>query len=250
MLDIGANDEHFAVSLNPETIRSAGMVVSLRGNNGWHIAEGGEVPAGISNLQELEIGSHAIQLHREIFRLHLDFENLPQIGDCLVAAERQKRDFLPGIISRGEERKALDMVPVKVRERDRDLFLFVADGAKVSAQIPQSRARVNDDDAVHIGERDLQTRGVAAEFLKTGIANGDGSPRTIKLELHRIVFIRVSPGLRASRCIRFDIFGRPRSKANDVAWDKSSILLDQSRMDVLERCMQLRARDLGYGQSD
>jgi hypothetical protein len=77
---------------------------------------------------------------------------------------------------------------VKVRERDRDLFLFVADGAKVSAQIPQSRARVNDDDAVHIGERDLQARGVAAELLKTGIADGDGSPRTIKLEFHRITF--------------------------------------------------------------
>ena len=55
MLDIRANDEHFAVSFNPETIRSAGMVVSLRGNNGWHIAERGEVAAGISNLQELEI---------------------------------------------------------------------------------------------------------------------------------------------------------------------------------------------------
>jgi hypothetical protein len=187
MLDIRANDEHFAVPLNPETIRSAGMVVPLRGNNGWHIAEGGEVPAGISNLQELEIGTHAIQLHREIFGLHLDFENLPQICHCLVPAERQERDFLPGIISRGEERKALDVVPVKVRERDGDLFLLVADGPKVSAQIPQSRARVNDDDAVHIGERDLQTRGVAAELLKTGIADRDGSPRTIKLELHRIV---------------------------------------------------------------
>src|SRR6266513_216130 len=187
MLNIRANDEHFPVSLNPEAIRSAGMVVPLRGDNGWHIAEGGEVAAGISNLQELEIGTHAIQLHREIFRLHLDFENLPQICHCLVPAERQKRDFLLGIISRGEERKALDVVPVKVRERDRDLFLLVADGAKVSAQIPQSRARVNDDDAVHIGERDLQTRGVAAELLKTGIADGNGSARTIKLELHRIV---------------------------------------------------------------
>jgi hypothetical protein len=66
----------------------------------------------------------------------------------------------------------------------------VADGAKVSAQISQSRARVNDDDAVRIGERDLQAGGVAAEFLKTGIADWDGSPRTIKLELHRIVFMR------------------------------------------------------------
>jgi hypothetical protein len=29
MLDIRANDEHFSVPLNPETIRSAGMVVPL-----------------------------------------------------------------------------------------------------------------------------------------------------------------------------------------------------------------------------
>jgi hypothetical protein len=45
---------------------------------------------------------------------------------------------------------------VKVRERDDDLVLLMADGAKVSAQISQSRARVNDDDAVRIGEHDLQ----------------------------------------------------------------------------------------------
>jgi hypothetical protein len=74
---------------------------------------------------------------------------------------------------------------VKVRERDNDLFLLVADGAKVSAQISQSRARVNDGDLVRIG--DLQARGVAAELLKTGIADGDGSSRTIKLKLHRII---------------------------------------------------------------
>jgi hypothetical protein len=38
----------------------------------------------------------------------------------------------------------------------------------------------------------LQAGGVAAELLKTGIADGDGSPRTIKLELHRIVSMKVS----------------------------------------------------------
>src|SRR6266403_3899206 len=198
MLDIRANDEHFAVPLNPETIRSAGMVVPLRGDNGFHIVDAGEVFAGISDLQELEIGPHVIQLHREIFRLHLDFENLPQIGDCLVAAKRQERDFLFGIISRSKERKALDVVPVKVRERDTDLLLLVADGAKVSAQISQSRAGVNNGDLVRIG--DLQARRVAAELLKTGIADGNRPPRPIKLELHRIVFMNVSPGSRASRC--------------------------------------------------
>jgi hypothetical protein len=84
------------------------------------------------------------------------------------------------------------------------LFLLVADGAKVSAQISQSRARVNDGDAVRIGERDLQAGGVAAELLKTGIADGDGSPRTVKLELHRIVFMKVSFGV-ASIKLRLDV---------------------------------------------
>src|SRR6476469_7271890 len=199
MLDIHADDEHLSISLHPETIRPAGMVVPLSGNYGLDIVDVGEMFAGISDLQELEIGPHVIQLHREILRLHLDFENLPQIANRLVPAERQERDFLTGIVSRGKEGKALDVVPVKVGERDTDLFLLVADGEKVSAQISQSRARVNDDDAVRIGERDLQAGGVAAEFLKTGIANGDGSARAVKLELHTIVFVKVSPRLASGK---------------------------------------------------
>jgi len=199
MLDIHANDEHFPLSLEPVTIRSAGMVVPLSGDNGFHVVDAGEVFAGISDLQELKIGPHVIQLHREILRLHLDFENLPQIANRLVPAERQERDFLPGIISRGKKRKALDVVPVKVGERDNDLILLVADGEEVSAQISQSRARVNDGDAVGIGKRDLQAGGVAAEFLKTGIADGDGSARTVKLELHTKVFVKVSPRYASSK---------------------------------------------------
>jgi hypothetical protein len=38
----------------------------------------------------------------------------------------------------------------------------------------------------------LHAGGVTAELLKTGIADGDGSPRTIKLELQRIVSMKVS----------------------------------------------------------
>ena len=42
---------------------------------------------------------------------------------------------------------------MKVRERDTDLFLLVADGAQVSAQISQSRARASMmATAVRIGE--------------------------------------------------------------------------------------------------
>src|SRR5213592_1683900 len=217
MLDIRTNDEHFPVSLDPETVRSAGMVVSLSGDYSFYIVDASEVFAGISDLQELEIGPHVIQLHREIFGLHLDLENLPQITNCLVPAERQERDFLTGIISRSKEPEALDVVPVKVRERDTDLFLLVADGAKVSTQISQSRARVNDDDAVRIGERDLQAGGVTAESLKAGIADGDGSPRAIKLELHRIVFMKLGSWLGSIKMqTSWTYLGNRKPKDDDV----------------------------------
>src|SRR4030095_16798766 len=47
------------------------------------------------------------------------------------------------------------------------------------------RVAASGGDAVRIGERHLQANGVAAELLKTGIADGSRFPRTIKLELHR-----------------------------------------------------------------
>src|SRR5262245_49603460 len=135
MLDICANDKHFPVSLDSKTIGAAGVIVPLSGDYGVHVIDAGKVPAGIRDLQEFEIGTHVIQLHREIFRLHLDLENFPQIGDRLPLAERHEGYLLSGIVSRSKERKALDVVPVKVSEDDDDLFLFMAHGAKVSAQI-------------------------------------------------------------------------------------------------------------------
>jgi hypothetical protein len=49
--------------------------------------------------RELEIGLSVIPLHQEISRLHLDFEDLSQVSDCLLAVERNKRNFVSRIIS-------------------------------------------------------------------------------------------------------------------------------------------------------
>jgi hypothetical protein len=38
----------------------------------------------------------------------------------------------------------------------------------------------------------LQTRGVTAELLKTGIADGNRAARTVKLKLHTIILMNVS----------------------------------------------------------
>ena len=184
MLNVGANDQHSAMSFDPKAMRATGVIVFLGGDQGFHIVDAAEVFAGVGDLQKLEIGSHLFQLHWEVFRLHLDLEDLPQMTNGLIPAKREERDFLTGIIGRGKERKALDVVPVKVRERDHDLFLLVPDGEEVAPQISQSRSSVNDGDAVGIGKRDLQTGRVTAELLETTITDGDGSPRAVKFELH------------------------------------------------------------------
>jgi len=104
--------------------------------------------------------------------------------NALIPGQREERDFLTGIIGRGKEGKALDVIPVKVRERDHDFFLLVSNGEEIASQISQSRAGVNDGNAVGIGESDLQAGGIPAELLETGITDGDGSTRAVKFELH------------------------------------------------------------------
>ena len=199
MLNVRANDEHLAISLDPETIRAAGMVVLLSGDQGLHIVDAREVFAGLGDLEELEIGSHLFQLHWEVFRLHLDLEDLPQMANGLIPGKREERNFLTEIIGWGKERKALDVIPVKVRERDDDLFLLVPNGEEVAPQISQSRAGVNDGDAVGIGEGDLQAGSVTAELLKTSITDGNGSPSAVKFEFHRVVAVSLPPAAAALR---------------------------------------------------
>jgi len=187
MLNVRANDEHFSTALDPKTVCATGMVVLLSGDQGLHIVDAREVLAGLGDLEEFEIGSHLFQLHWEVFRLHLDLKDLPQMANGLIPGKREEGDFLTGIIGRRKEGKALDVVPVKVRERDHDLFLLVPDGEEVAPQISQSRAGVNDGNAVGIGEGDLQAGGVTTELLKTSITDRDGSPRAVKFKFHKVV---------------------------------------------------------------
>ena len=79
------------------------------------------------------------------------------------------------------------MIQVEMRKKDVDNILRQVCTDNFFPQGSDAGTRVNDRDAVRVGERDLQAGGIAAELLKTGITDGDGSPRTIKLELHKIV---------------------------------------------------------------
>src|SRR4030095_8958925 len=102
MLNVRANHEHSSIAFDAETIRSTGMVVFLGGDQGFHIVDAAEVFASLSDFHEFEIASNLFQLHRELFRLHLDLEDLPQMTNGLIAAKREERDFLSGIVGRGK----------------------------------------------------------------------------------------------------------------------------------------------------
>src|ERR1043166_9506395 len=113
MLNVRANDQYLTLAFNSKTIRASRMIVAPTGDSGVHIVDGGEVFAGVFDIQKFKLGPHLIQLHRKILRLQRHFEDLPQIADGLTLAEREKRDFLLGIICRGKEGETLQVIPME-----------------------------------------------------------------------------------------------------------------------------------------
>src|SRR5437879_1854853 len=116
MLNISANDQYLALRLNPKTVRAARMIVPPTGEGGFHIVDAGEVFAGIFDLQKFKLGPHPVQLHRKILRLQGHLKDLPQIADGLAPAKRENRDFLLGIVRRGDVRESQTMIPKVVSE--------------------------------------------------------------------------------------------------------------------------------------
>ena len=180
MLDIRANDQHLAVALNPKTIRAARVIVPLTGDSGCHIVVGGEVFARVFDLEKFKLRPHLIQLHRKILRLQRHFKDLPQITNGLTLTERENRDLLVGIIRRAEEGESLQVIPMKVSERDDQPILAMSDRAHVPSEIAEPSSGVNNGDTICIGKRDLKTGGVAAELLEASITDGDGAADTVK----------------------------------------------------------------------
>src|SRR4029079_18656789 len=106
------------------------------------------------------------------------------IADGLVAAEREDGDFLRRIVGRSKKGETLDVIPVKVSERDKQLVLMMPDRGQVSAEISQAGSGIDDRDAICIFKCDLKTGGVTAELLKAGITDRDGAADAVKLKLH------------------------------------------------------------------
>ena len=175
MLDIGANDQHLALALDPKSIRSARVIVPLESNFGIHVSDTAEMFARIYDFEKLKLGAHPVQLHGKVLGLHRDLENMPQVANALVLIGGENGDLLVRIVGRAEKGEALDMIPVKVRKRDNDIFLVMSDRAQVAAEIAQPGSGVNNRDPVRIPDRKLETGGVTAELLKARVADRDGA---------------------------------------------------------------------------
>jgi hypothetical protein len=123
--------------------------------------------------------------------LQRNLKDFPQIADGLVPAERENRDFLVGIVRRSEKGETLNVIPMKVSERDVELLLVASDREHVSTEIAKPRPGVNNGDTIHIHQCDLKAGGVAAELLEASIADWDGTAGTVKFYLHAELYRRV-----------------------------------------------------------
>jgi len=126
------------------------------------------------------LGPHPVQLHRKILRLQGHLKDLSQIADGFAPAERENRNFLPGIIRRGEKGEPLHAIPMKVSECDDQLVLVMSDRVHVPAEIAKPGSGVNNSDTICIRRRDLKAGSVAAELLKASVTNRDGATDAVE----------------------------------------------------------------------
>jgi len=94
MLDIGAEDQHLPVSFDPVPIRATRMIMPVGGHLGDGVVDASEIFAGFIAMQELKGGTHAIELDREILRLHLHLKNFPEVANGPALAQSEPWRFL------------------------------------------------------------------------------------------------------------------------------------------------------------
>lgn len=144
-------------------------------------------------LPEHHRRSHLFERHGKVVLLHLGLEGAGEAGGPSRPPVHGDGEMTSGVVRRLEEGEPLDVIPVCVRESDEDVIVLL-DGLRqeIVPQLAQARACIEDGDAAVL-ESQEQAGGVAAEFRKVLLRNGDGPSRSIKSDLH----IRPSRVLRA-----------------------------------------------------
>ena len=131
-------------------------------------------------LDELHVRRHVVEAHREIGGIHLvGKRRLQRLGRARRADDGQ---MSAGNESRREERKALDVVQVCVRDQQVRLQRGVL--REVGTQLGNAGPGV-DDDQVVVPVADLDAGGVAAVTQGAPAGSGPGAPRAPELDPHR-----------------------------------------------------------------
>ena len=123
---------------------------------------------------ELEVGAHVGQLHREIFALHGNGENPFQVINGTIATESEQRDFPAFNVGRCKKGKSLNMVPMKVSKGDYDRLLS-ENGIlhEIAAEVPYSRPGVDDANIHGVIGSDQDATGTSAILIELSSAHGN-----------------------------------------------------------------------------
>ena len=150
---VGEVGDRDALDLDPEPERRVGVAHPARPHLG---AVQREVVVG--DGLERDVAAQLFGGDREVRRAHDAAEHLVERAVVLVRADDGDRAATGG--ERREERQALDVVPVEVREQHgRPVAVEAALGVQLLAVVAQAGAEVEDDGSMTVG-RDLDARGV------------------------------------------------------------------------------------------
>src|SRR5205814_9772535 len=167
------------VGLDPECERGFGMA-DARGAN----AESPDLlVASILQLADGELRGQIVDVDRKERVVHTETEELPHRSGLLRAADAKGR---PWVVRGAEERDALDVIPVKMREQEiHREGPVVAAVHERGAELAKARARIEDEKRSRAVAH-LDARGIVA------IAHGqrprcrDGPARAPETDLHEL----------------------------------------------------------------
>ena len=169
--------------------------------HGLH-ADFADVKFHVAQFLDADVAGQFLQSHGKIGALHLRAERGRESLPRALVAENP--DLIHGIVSRDKKRKTLDMIPMRVREQQREVQRLRAKflGQRESEQ-PDARARVEHDDLAV--RPHLHACRVAAVKNRVRPGRGDGAAHAPETHARRAVHAR---GGRQRLGLLFDLGGK------------------------------------------
>src|SRR2546421_583825 len=237
ILSIGRVDKRAIVGLDPERERRCRMEDARRA----HAEPPDLLVAPVLQLADGELRRKIVDVDRKERVVHAQAEELAHRARLLGTADAERR---LGVVRRTEERNALDVTPVEVRQQDVD-----GEGPRAAAvherlaELAEARAGVEDEKRSG-AVANLDARGIAAVAHGERAGRRDGDPGAPEPDLHRLMSWPPDRAPRGPTRARRSYPRRPAS-ATCASWSRASIrdrgrsaapLRRRSRRDDLRPC--------------